>query len=63
MIPFSIPIRSWHHEKGLPVLKDMNVNFSPFLEKLTQNIRTQMENETDISPTNQSDQKNNVEKS
>jgi hypothetical protein len=41
----------------------MNVNFSPFLEKLTQNIRTQMENETDISPTNQSDQKNNVEKS
>lgn len=29
-------------------MKDMNVNFPPFLEKLTQNIRTQMENETDI---------------
>jgi Holin family. len=29
-------------------MKDMNVNFPPFLEKLTQNIRTQMENETDV---------------
>jgi len=29
-------------------MKDMNVNFPPFLEKLTQNIRTQMENETAV---------------
>ena len=28
-------------------MKDMNVNFPPFLEKLTQNIRTQMENESE----------------
>lgn len=44
-------------------MKDMNVNFPPFLEKLTQNIRTQMENETDIVTTSQTDKAKEEEKS
>lgn len=45
-------------------MKDMNVNFPPFLEKLTQNIRTQMENETDSDVnTHQSEKNKEAEKS